>query len=201
MKVFIDLYAGFGGASEAFMNDSNWLVIRIDNNRDLLEHTEGLQIMDISDTDNVIRMIESQFENRCHLNCEKLVIWASPPCQQYSFANAARAPDDFDNTLLLSAIKIIEHFNPDHWIIENVKGAIEEFNDIIGMEWRQRVSAFFMWGKFPLLSFRDYSDTEHSKWDAKGSRKLRPNYRSKLPLKISEALKDSFEHQRSILDY
>lgn len=197
MKVFIDLYAGLGGASEAFMSDPNWLCVRIDNNPDLIPVCERLIISDILNVHGTQQIIDSYLLEH---DIEELVIWASPPCQQYSFANPNRDPDNFDNACLLAAMEYIEYYKPTTWIIENVKGAIEEFNDIIGDPWRQRVSAFFMWGKFSLLSFRDYSDTEHSKLDAKGSRKLRPNYRAKLPLKISEALKDSLEHQRTLFD-
>ena len=35
MKIFVDLCCGLGGASEAFQQDPDWLVIRIDNNEDL----------------------------------------------------------------------------------------------------------------------------------------------------------------------
>ena len=202
VKVFIDLFAGLGGASQAFMEHPEWKVIRIDNNQDLLSETDGLQIMDLTQTDEVIRMIESQFVNGCSLNCEKLVIWASPPCQQYSIANPTRTPEDFDNTLLLSTLHIIEHFNPDAWIIENVKGAIEEFNDIIGQPWRQRINAMFLWGDFGLLAFKDIdSIRHHRKLDAKGSRKLRPNFRALVPFPVSLALLNVFEHQRTLLDW
>ena len=83
MKVFIDLFSGLGGASQAFEDSPDWRVIKIDNNRELIEHNRGLQIMDIGDTEEVIRMIESQFPNGCHLNCEKLVIWASRGSSDY----------------------------------------------------------------------------------------------------------------------
>ena len=201
MKVFIDLFAGLGGASEAFYQHPDWFVIRMDNNPELLEHTKGLLMCDLSDTQRAISMIESYFVNRCHLDCERLVIWASPPCVQYSLANSRRTPDDFDNTLLLAALDIIEHFKPDEWIIENVKGAIEEFNDIIGQPWRQRINAFFLWGEFRLLAFKDISDTKHSKLTAKGSRSMRPNYRALIPFVVSTALLNVFEHQRTLLDW
>ena len=198
MKVFVDLFAGLGGASEAFYQHPDWFVIRIDNNPELLEHTKGLLMCDLSDTERAIAMLESYLIPNDY---ERLVIWASPPCVQYSLANPTRTPDDFDNTLLLSAIEIIEHFKPNEWIIENVKGAIEEFNDIIGQPWRQRINAFFLWGEFGLLAFKDIADTKHSKLTAKGSRSLRPNYRALIPYAVSLALLNVFEHQRTLLDW
>jgi site-specific DNA-cytosine methylase len=201
VKVFVDLFAGLGGASQAFYDHPEWHVIRLDNEEFLLEHTQGLTICDLSDTERAISMIEAHFVNQCHLNCEKLVIWASPPCQQYSFANAQRSPDDFDHTLVLAALEIIEHFQPDAWIIENVKGAIEDFNDIIGHPWRQRINAFYLWGEFGLLAFKDVSDMEHKKLDSKGSRLLRPNMRALVPYPVSMALLNVYEHQRTLLDW
>ena len=57
MKVFIDLFSGLGGAARAFDDDPSWSTIKIDNNPDLAEFNRGLQIMDISDTDEIIRML------------------------------------------------------------------------------------------------------------------------------------------------
>lgn len=198
MKVFVDLFAGLGGASEAFFQHPDWHVIRIDNAEYLLEHTQGLTICDLSNTERAISMIENMIPE---LVSGEIVFWASPPCQQYSIANPTRSPDDFDNTLVLAALEIIEHFQPDAWIIENVKGAIEEFNDIIGHPWRQRINAFYLWGEFGLLAFKDISDTEHKKLDAKGSRLLRPNMRALVPYPVSLALLNVFEHQRTLLDW
>jgi site-specific DNA-cytosine methylase len=198
VKVFVDLFAGLGGASEAFFQHPDWHVIRIDNAEYLLEHTQGLTICDLSNTERAISMIENMIPE---LVSGEIVFWASPPCQQYSIANPTRSPDDFDNTLVLAALEIIEHFQPDAWIIENVKGAIEEFNDIIGHPWRQRINAFYLWGEFGLLAFKDISDTEHKKLDAKGSRLLRPNMRALVPYPVSLALLNVFEHQRTLLDW
>jgi len=199
VKVFVDLFAGLGGASEAFYQHHEWNVIRIDNMEELLEHTRGLTICDLSDTERAISMIDALIGTR--MSDDELVIWASPPCQQYSLANSTRSPDDFDNTLVLAALEIIEHFQPDAWIIENVKGAIEEFNDLIGSSWKQRVGAFYLWGEFTLLAFKDQADTDHKKLDAKGSRLLRPNYRALVPYPVSLALLNSFEHQTKLFDY
>lgn len=198
MKVFVDLFAGLGGASQAFFEHPDWFVIRLDNQEFLLEHTQGLTMCDLSDTDRAVSMIEALFDRS---RCELLVVWASPPCQQYSFANAQRSPDDFDNTLVCAALEIIARLDADAWIIENVKGAIEEFNEIVGHPWRQRINAFYLWGEFGLLAFKDVADTEHKKLDSKGSRLLRPNMRGKVPYPVSLALLNVFEHQRTLLDW
>ena len=205
MNIFIDLFSGLGGASVAFDESPSWHTIKIDNNPVLLEHNKGLHIMDLAQVDEVLRFIEhtiQQIHVESSYGVEKVVVWASPPCQQYSFANANRNPDMFDNTLLMCTIDYLYHINPDYHIIENVKGAIEEFNDILQTTWRQRINAMYLWGHFPLLAFRDSDCLQHhKKLDAKGSRKLRPNFRALVPRVVSEALLTAIECQRLITDY
>lgn len=205
MNIFIDLFSGLGGASVAFDASPNWHTIKIDNNPDLLEHNKGLHIMDLTQIDEVLRFLEhtiQQIHEENEYGVEKLVVWASPPCQQYSFANVHRDPNNFDNTLLICTIDYLYDLNPDYHIIENVKGAIEEFNDILESPWRQRINAMYLWGHFPLLAFQDADVlTQHRKLDAKGSRKLRPNYRALVPEPVSHALLSAIENQRLIIDY
>ena len=206
----IDLFAGLGGASQAFVDDPNWFVIRIDNNPILLEHTEGLILSDIADVDRTMAIIHRRIlDYRNNLDVtgdpneiilEKLVIWASPPCVQYSLANMNRDPDNFDHTLAQAALTIIDQMNPDAWIIENVKGAIESFNKIIGLPWCQSIGPIFLWGQFPILSFKDASSRTHYKMLDKGSRALRPNLRALIPYSVSEAYKLSIECQKTLLD-
>ena len=206
MNIFIDLFSGLGGASSEFKNKKDWKVICIDNNPELVPLNRGLHLIDLSDTTNSIRMIEHMIhaiQNECSNEMiDKLIIWASPPCQQYSLANSSRTPDEFDNTLLISTLEIIEYFEPTHWIIENVKGAIEEFDDLMGARYIQRINAMYLWGKFPLLAFKDADVlAHHRKLDAKGSRLLRPNYRALIPKPVSEALYNALTQQTSILDW
>ena len=159
--------------------------------------------MDITNTDEVLRFLSNTLENlNNEVGVEKVVVWASPPCVQYSLANRARDPENFDNTLLNATIDILYHINPDYHIIENVKGAIEEFNDVIGGPWRQRIKAMFLWGHFPLIALRD-ADALHgySKLNTKGSRKLRPNYRAIIPYEVSLGLRDALDNQMSIFDF
>ena len=205
MNIFIDLFSGLGGAATAFDAHPNWHTIKIDNNPDLLEHNKGLHIMDLTQIDDVMRFLTftmQQIHEEAEFGIGKVVVWASPPCQQYSFANANRDPDTFDNTLLMCTIDYLYYLNPDYHIIENVKGAIEEFNDILEGPWKQRINAMYLWGHFPLIAFKDSTwKTHHRKLDAKGSRKLRPNYRALVPGPVSEALLSTIEHQRLITEY
>jgi len=205
VKVFIDLFSGLGGAASAFDEDPSWHVIKIDNNPELLEHNRGLQIMDISDTQEVIRMLESQFQNGCHLNCDKLVIWASPPCQEFSWARADRmqgqTAEEFDMTLLESTRQIIEHFQPEFWVIENVHGAKPIFNEELELNPRQEIGSIVLWGEFPLIGIRTRDDWMHRKLEAKGSRTLRPNNRAIIPYAVSEGLKSAIDEQKTLFDF
>ncbi len=200
MKIMIDLFAGLGGASQAFSDDPEWSVIRIDNNRELLEHTYGLIISDVGNVERTLAIINSLL-NVHRGSIKKLVIWASPPCNQYSFANLNRDPDNFDNTLLEATLEIIDALNPNAWIIENVKGAIETFNDIIGLPWCQSVGPVFLWGQFPQLAFEDAKNRHHKKMLNCGTRKLRPNLRALIPYPISLAYKNCIDYQKTLADF
>ena len=48
------------------------------------------------------------------------VLWASPPCTEYSIAMRNR-PRDLEgaNILLQQTLDMIEYFEPTHWLIEN----------------------------------------------------------------------------------
>lgn len=202
-NVFIDLFSGLGGASAAFERAPNWRTIKIDNNTELLEHNRGLFVMDISDTDEVIAMIEQQIDWMDVK--DKLVIWASPPCTEFSWARADRiggqSSDEFDLTLLDATRQIIEHFHPDYWVIENVHGAEPIFNDELELTPTQKIGPIVLWGDFPLIPIHDRANFKHRKMNAKGSRTLRPNFRAKIPWEISQGLLCSIECQRSLKEW
>jgi len=201
MKLFVDLFSGLGGASHAFDLSPDWCTLKIDNNPELLDYNRGLHLLDIADTDTIIRIID----NTMREGFEELVIWASPPCQQFSYANAnrnlAQTTDDFDMTLFDAALDIIEHFNPDHWIIENVLGAVPIVEDEYSMMPTQQIGSIVMWGNFPLIAIPSRDDWNHRKLNAKGSRTLRPNWRAKIPQAVSFGLLDSLTRQRTLKEW
>lgn len=205
MKVFIDLFCGLGGASSAFCAAPGWKVIKIDNNPDLIPHVHGLILADVHDTDNIKSIITALlFEHTDEI--EQIVVWASPPCTEFSLANPNR-PHEPDMSLLMAAKDIIEwivtgedtsKMNP-LWAIENVKGAIDWFNEELEMPWHQRIGPFFLWGTIPWIDFRDADDKLHKKTGMnKGTRALRPNLRAKIPDAVSQALLDSLELQTKL---
>ena len=205
-KVFIDLFAGLGGASQAFYDDEDWFVIRIDNNRDLLQHTPGLCISNIGDvlstTDKITAILRMQNINIHELDA--FAIWASPPCQEFSnaynaiAATAQREGRHFEPNMYLveATIAIIKHFDPPFWYIENVRGAISHFKPLLGT-WRQQLGSFFVWGAFPLVDFYDATDRSIKKLDERHS-EMRAQIRAKVPYVISKAIKDSIDVQKSL---
>jgi len=207
LNIMIDLFAGLGGASQAFYDSPDWFVIRIDNNPILLEHTHGLILSDITNVDRTMSIIERLILN-VHEDSirtrriDKLVVWASPPCNQYSFANGINLkPHEYDNTCVEAALEIIDRLQPNAWIIENVKGAIETFDQIIGMKWVQSVGSIFLWGQFPILAFDDAKDRWHKKNLEAGSRALRPNIRAIVPYGISKAYMSAVMCQTKITSF
>jgi hypothetical protein len=209
MNVFVDLFSGLGGASHAFDESPDWCTFKIDNNPELLEFNRGLHILDIADTETVIRMIENMLCEIGHRFHETMVIWASPPCNQFSWARQngdnprrkGQTAEEFDMTLFDAALDIIEHFSPDHWIIENVLGAVPIVEHEYSMTPTQQIGSIVLWGNFPSIALQSRDDWSHRKLDAKGSRSLRPNWRAKIPQSVSFGLLDSLARQRTLKEW
>jgi site-specific DNA-cytosine methylase len=201
MKVFIDLFSGLGGASAAFDEDPTWCSIKIDNNPELVPLNRGLIIRDLSRVDETIHMLTLMLQNIADEHgIEKVILWMSPPCNEFSFANANR-PEFPDLTLLDACIQYVECLNPNYWLIENVRGAKETFTDEIERAPTQEIGPVVLWGHFPLIPIRTRDEWKHRKLNAKGSRTLRQNYRAIIPYPISEGLRDAIDHQQTLDKY
>lgn len=210
MKVFIDLFCGLGGASQAFDEHPGWKTIKIDNNPDLIPHVRGMILSNVHQPDQTYTIIHRLLLEHSD-EIEQIVVWASPPCTEFSLANPRR-PDEPDMSLLQAAFDIINWIIDDFsagtdvkWGIENVKGAIEYFNDELEMPWHQRIGPIYLWGTIPWIDFIDAHHREHKKTDkgawTRGSRALRPNLRAMVPYAVSRGLLDSLEHQTSLTDF
>ena len=200
MKVFIDLFCGLGGASEAFLG-TDWKVIRIDNNKELLDHVKGMWLLDMKDPLNVIQVIRAHLYDH---QVERIVFWASPPCTEFSTKNPDRPTDgDFDMTLLENTMIVLndlEHFyNVTDWFVENVRGAIGPFNSQLG-QYRQRIGPFFLWGSFVPIPCLDSDVHRHRKpFNSTNSRTpLRSNIHAKIPYALSESLRENLDRQLSL---
>jgi len=194
----LDLYSGLGGASQPFL-DHDWPVIRIDNNP-LLSEVPNTTIKDIMKID--LAKIRTYREEPITL------IWASPPCLEFSQgfsapkskARRAGIPFEADLSLMLQAKEIIDFAKPKYWVIENVIGAIKDFAPALGPP-RQIIGSFALWGNFPYITVPN--DFEHTKAmnDKHSGNPLRSNYKALIPYPLADSLRRAIEEQRSILEW
>jgi hypothetical protein len=180
------------------MLDNDWQVLRVENNPIL------------SDVPNTVTQDLMAFDDyELFSPTEKIdLIWCSPPCLEFSVAynapksNAKREgiPYSPDLSLVKRCLDIIEWANPRYWVIENVHGAIKDFNPILGPP-RQIIGPFALWGNFPFIHLD--SDFSHRKYDNDVSAKnpLRANIRAIIPYPLADSLRRAIEEQRSILEW
>ena len=192
----IDLFSGLGGASEAFVK-AGWEVMRCENNELLLDvpHTWKWDLTNDLEIDTLIHM---PYWNNCDL------IWASPPCLDFSRGYNAPAPTaereglDFkpDMKPLRAAIEIIKEKNPKYWVIENVAGASKIFSKELGVNApRQIIGPYFLWGIFPHISMprsweRKIGKTQE--WNINDP--LRANKRAIIDYEVSNRLLFPIHH-------
>ena len=209
MKVMIDLFCGLGGASRAFCEDPTWEVIGIDNNMVELRNKGDLHPLGswhqgcMYDPHHVLHILD---ELLYECDVTKMVIWASPPCTDFSTKNPARSESDLDTTLLTNTIivmqELMKKFNVAQWVIENVRGAVTPFKPILG-DYVQRIGPFFLWGEFTPLALLDSNTQRHRKpFNKTNSRTpLRGNIHAEVPFAISYAFKTSIDSQTSIMGW
>ena len=195
-RTMLDLCSGLGGASQSML-DHGWDVVRIEDN-DALQFVPSTWIMDINDL-NV--------ENYDEIDKVDLV-WASPPCLEFSQAFNAPAPKaqregrNFspDLSLVERCKTIIEDVNPTYWCIENVVGAIKPLQPVLGNP-RMIVGPYVLWGNFPFFECNPGSFPTKAEKDVWSSDPLRANKKAKVPYELSDLLRQAIESQTSIFDY
>lgn len=193
--MMVDLFCGFGGQSQAFLDDG-WEVLRIDNNP-LLSGVPNLVNVDVK------RLVPHQ----CKLGRIEY-IHASPPCLEFSTAYDSprsrahrNGETDYmpDISLFIEALRIIEACAPRYWSIENVKGSIRYLEPILGPP-RLIVGPFVYWGNFPLFD-PSHVETKDKKDKDRRWSPLRSNYRAHIDEPVSAAFLDAMKSQKSILEY
>ncbi|GAG96700.1 unnamed protein product, partial [marine sediment metagenome] len=128
MKVFVDLCSGVGGASQAFDQAQGWITIKIDIEGYLIPENQGLLISDVTNVDATLCLIKNRLAELNFGHEDTLVVWASPPCTEFSLVNKQRNVEDPNLEILIACLEIIERLDCNYWIIENVKGAHQIFN-------------------------------------------------------------------------
>ena len=148
-KFFLDLFSGSGSVGEV-AKELGYDVISLDRD---MEAEIQIDIMDWDYTDFPRGFFD--------------VIYASPPCTEYSRAKTT-APRDIEgaNQIVERTLDILEYFEPKYWIIENPQtGLLKDqlcmwglpFKDIdyckYGMPYRKRTRIWnnvFRWEPKPL---------------------------------------------------
>jgi len=201
----LDLFSGFGGWSEAFLN-SGHEVLRIENNP-LLKDVKRTHLICVKEFRDELLNAKERGEPLMDID----VIMASPPCLEFS--NAFNAPkskwlrenpfanvDDYEPNLELLEItlEIIDIIKPKYWVIENVVGSIRYFKPKLGIP-RQIIGAFVLWGTYPEIIIKNELPSKASK-DKRWS-KLRSNHKAKIPIQLSHGLLIAILEQTNFNDY
>jgi hypothetical protein len=197
-KVIWDLCSGLGGASEAFLANG-WDVLRVENNP-ALEHVPNTLMIDLkSFYEDIDFWVQTM---------PPTIIWASPPCNEWSDgfnskkAKMRRAGETYEPDLQLFKLceKIIHQVNPEYHVIENVRGAREFFNPIIG-EPAQQINGIYLWGNFPFIALP--AGFKHRKVSKKFDMHdpLRANKRAKIPYEVSLGLLRGLTEQKKLGDW
>ena len=191
----LDLCSGLGGASEAFV-EAGWQVVRIESNP-ALEHIPHTRIADVMDY-------------RPAGAADLDLVWASPPCLDFSQGFNAPGPTamregrDFvpDVSLLLKVKEIIDVLKPKYWVIENVAGASQIFTELLGSPPRQIIGPYLLWGIFPFIAM-DYSwvrpKGKTQSWNIGDP--LRATKRAIIPMTISRKLCEAISEQKTLGEY
>lgn len=200
----LDLFSGLGGASEAMVRSSSWDVQRIENNV-LLKDVPHTTMADVCELRDELRnlVVDRGMKPKFEID----LLWASPPCREFSLAYASpqsiarREGLEYNPDLepLQATLEIIDILKPRYWVIENVRGAKRWFEPYIGEQRKVINHSIFLWGNFP-----DFDPGKiHSKFhkDPHSSDPLRANKRAIIPFSISEGLRNAVESQHTIWQY
>ncbi len=164
MKV-IDLFSGTRAATQPWV-DAGHHVIHVD-----IEDGHDIKAL----------------ENTAAPGC--VLIWASPPCTEYSTAIgrpiALKRPD---LDLWRMALGFIQRSRPEYWIIENVVGAQRYWGRA-----SCHYGAWYLWGWFPPLPSawaRSTAPTKTSREGVHTNDKVRAGRRAAIPTPLAEMIYD-----------
>tara|TARA_R100000781_G_scaffold57441_1_gene37098 strand:- start:297 stop:863 length:567 start_codon:yes stop_codon:yes gene_type:complete len=181
--MIIDLFSGSGSAT-GIWETYGFKVERYDI---IAPEKVPTIAMDLSNPDHVKSIVNCREGHNIHL------IWASPPCTEYSLENRyfAKNPQEIDTTLWRNTLYIIDSLKPKYWVIENVKGA----HRIWGQP-TQKHGAYWLWGNFP--KFNIPGKIPNKNVHTYSSKKERAKQTAKIPYQISNGLFKSIVLQKTL---
>ena len=194
MNVMLDLFSGLGGASEAFAQ-AGWTVIRIENNPELqyVPFTQNWDVLKWESWADALPKVD--------------LVWASPPCREFSNAYAAPGPSaqranlefEPDMRLVQASMEIIEYLAPKYWVVENVIGAKKWF------EFRQptsfqQIGSFCLWKSPSVPHITIPYEFSHTKaeQDTWSTDPLRANKKAMIPFEVSFGLLGALTEQQTL---
>lgn len=196
----VDWFAGLGGASESFIQDPKWTVLRYDNNP-LLANVPAMNMMDLLDVD--VERFQATLRHPIKL------FWASPECKEFSLgyhaprSKAIRSGEDYqpDMRQLEKCLEFIKIMKPQYYVIENVRGAIKYFKPYLGEPKQIINGSIFLWGRFPKIHLPKNYNHKKSKADLWSDDPMRYNVKSLIPFEVSEGLKKAINEQKLITNF
>ncbi len=182
MKLCIDLCCGLGGFSQAFMDDPEWEVIRIDISKKLAA--------------NIIADVR-QLPLKENLKPDVLLM--SPPCERFSQASHAMWPKKGIRQALEivgACLEAVDYLKPKYWMLENPKGRLRWFMAVkpgtvlnLGDCGYRTIKPTDLWGNIQLGMVPNHRINNGGlKFDG-GPRN--PSARSAMPYAFSKAVKEA----------
>tara|TARA_B100000424_G_scaffold125941_1_gene95422 strand:- start:92 stop:646 length:555 start_codon:yes stop_codon:yes gene_type:complete len=181
--MIIDLFSGSGSAT-GIWETYGFMVERYD----IITSPKVPTIpIDLSNTDQVKSLGNIRSGHHVHL------LWASPPCTEYSDENRffCKNPHLIDTTLWRNTLYLIDKIKPDHWVIENVRGA----KKIWGKP-TQRFGSYWLWGNFPKFNLP--GKVQNKNVHVYKNKKERAKKTAQIPFELSYGLFKSIAFQKKL---
>lgn len=144
----LDLFAGLGGASAAFVA-AGWSVVRVDNDAALTARRRAEQGTPPHVTDVVADLASWRWTG-----VPPTFVWASPPCTEFARESMpwCRTGNTPSTALVRAAVDVIVQSRTSWWAVENVRGSLAYLDPLLGRHRRLSSGPLFVWSNVPDLT-------------------------------------------------
>jgi site-specific DNA-cytosine methylase len=125
MKVALDICCGYGGGTQAFRGQKDWLVIGIDADGKFRSSWQGGNLRFVQG--DIIKIDWQKFLEEQRLKKVDF-IWESPPCTHYSWANPKWPRQGIQKQMEIvgACFEAVAVLKPRYWLIENPRGRLQK---------------------------------------------------------------------------